>query len=107
MRFLASLTEEGGVEVWKIKGKQENHAWDLAFNSVRDIFNNPDKENQFIISMNSNDEAGLSNTVLLFQYSRPQNLIMYWKSQLPFVKFLYCEQETTSYVLLINKNLEV
>jgi hypothetical protein len=55
MRYLASLTAEGRVEVWKIKGAQEKYWWDLSFRSVKDIINNPDKENQFIISMNSED----------------------------------------------------
>ncbi len=33
-RFLASLNTEGGVEVWKLKGEQEKHWWDLNFKSV-------------------------------------------------------------------------
>ena len=53
MRYMASLTAEGSVEVWKIKGAQEKYWWDLSFRSVKDIINNPAKENQFIISMNS------------------------------------------------------
>jgi len=59
--------------------------------------------------MNSKDdmEQGL-DSILLFQFSRPQNLIMYWKSQLPFLTTLFCEQDvsSTSYVLIINKNFE-
>jgi len=43
------------VEVWKVKGTQEKYWWDLNFKSVTDIINNPSKENQFIISMNSED----------------------------------------------------
>jgi hypothetical protein len=91
MRYLASLTVEGSVEVWKIKGAQEKYWWDLSFKSVKDIINNPGKENQFIISMNSDDKQDAeSDSILLFQYSRPQNLIMFWKSQLPFLKLLFC-----------------
>jgi hypothetical protein len=45
MRYLASLSENGGVEVWKIKGMHEKHEWNLSFNSVKDIINNPSKEN--------------------------------------------------------------
>jgi hypothetical protein len=45
MRYLASLNIDGGVEVWKIKGEQESHEWDLAFKSVKELINNPNKEN--------------------------------------------------------------
>ena len=109
MRYLASLSIEGSVEVWKIKGPQEKYWWDLSFKSVRDIINNPGKENQFIISMNSEDKMdGENDSILLFQYSRPQNLIMYWKSQLPFLKLQFCSHyEDTSYLLLVTKNLEL
>lgn len=91
MRYLASLTVNGGVEVWKVKGKEEKHWWDLNFKSIKDIIEYPCRENQFIITMNSADEHdGLTDSILLFQYSRPQNLIMYWKSQLPFLKAVFC-----------------
>ena len=35
-------------------------------------------------------------------------MIMYWKSQLPFLKLVFCDQEgdSTSYLLLVTKNLE-
>jgi hypothetical protein len=59
--------------------------------------------------MSSTDEVdAATDSILLFQYSRPQNLIMYWKSQLPFLRVIFCEQkvQTASYVLIINKNLE-
>lgn len=109
-RYLASLSEAGSVEVWKVKGKAESFQWNLKFKSAATILNNPTRENQFIISMNSKDdqEQGL-DSILLFQYSRPQNLIMYWKSQLPFLTTIFCEQDvaSTSYVLIINKNFEV
>ena len=39
-RFLASLTVNGSVEVWKTKGSQEKHWWDLDFKSVSNIENN-------------------------------------------------------------------
>ena len=58
MRFVASLATDGSVEVWKIKGEEEMHQWDLQFKSVTDLLNNPCKENQFIITMSSKDEAG-------------------------------------------------
>jgi hypothetical protein len=91
MRYLASLSPEGSVEVWKIKGEEERHQWDLQFKSVTDLVNNPSKENQFIISMSSTDvQSSPTDSILLFQYSRPQNLIMYWKSQLPFLRVHFC-----------------
>jgi hypothetical protein len=72
MRFLASLTHDGGVEVWKVKGEQEQHQWDLNFKSITNLINNPCKENQFIITMSSTDEADApTDSILLFQYSRP------------------------------------
>jgi hypothetical protein len=57
MRYLASLTSDGSVEVWKIKGAHEKYWWDLNFKSVQEIINNPAKENQFIITMNSEDNT--------------------------------------------------
>lgn len=60
--------------------------------------------------MNSGDASDKQpDSVLLFQYSRPQNLVMYWKSQLPFLRVLFCDQAQTSasYLLIINKNLEL
>jgi WD40 repeat protein len=44
-RYLASLSIDGSVEVWKIKGNEEKHWWDLNFKSVGDIQNNSTKEN--------------------------------------------------------------
>lgn len=104
-RYLASLTEAGSVELWKVKGKSEAYQWSLNFKSAASLINNPTRENQFIITMNSKDDSSLGlDSVLLFQYSRPQNLVMYWKSQLPFLNIVFCEQDvaSTSYVLIIN-----
>jgi hypothetical protein len=33
-RFMAALTDKGGVEVWKLKGQDARHWWDLNFTSV-------------------------------------------------------------------------
>eukprot|EP00347_Sterkiella_histriomuscorum_P004204 403361349 len=107
-RFMASLTVNGGVEVWKTKGVYVKHQWDLDFKSVKDIQNNSQKENQFILAMNSADNAeALSDSILMFQYSRPQNLVMYWKSQLPFLRFQLCDMNSIAYILIINKNQEL
>lgn len=66
-RYLASLNEVGSVEVWKVKGKAESYQWSLNFKSVLNLLNNPTRENQFIVSMNSKDERdqGL-DSILLF-----------------------------------------
>jgi WD40 repeat protein len=89
-RYIASLSVSGSVEVWSVKN--EKHEWDLSFNSVSNILNNPSKENQFVITMNSADAKDAKpDSIILFQYSRPQNVIMYWKSQLPFLNVVYCE----------------
>ena len=45
MRYLASLTVDGGVEVWKIKGDKEKYWWELNFKTIGDIHNNSAKEN--------------------------------------------------------------
>ena len=72
MRYLASLNVNGGVEVWKIKGQHETFEWDLTFTSVSDLANNPLKENQFMITLNSKEaQSALPDSILLFQYSRP------------------------------------
>jgi len=104
---MASLSETGGVEVWKIKGAHEKHEWNLGFSSVKDLINNPAKENQFLITMNSADQSDQpANSVLLFQYSRPQNLVMYWKTQVPFTKAVFCDQSPASYLLIISQNFD-
>jgi len=44
-RFMAALTDTGGVEVWKVKGKDARHSWDLDFTTVTQIESNQFKEN--------------------------------------------------------------
>lgn len=44
-RYLAALTIDGGLEVWKIKGENEKHMWNLDFKSINDVVNNTSKEN--------------------------------------------------------------
>ena len=71
-RYLASLSTNGSVEVWKVKGTHETHWWDLSYTSISDISNIENKENQFSIVMNSEDKkVDGQNAILLFQYSRP------------------------------------
>jgi hypothetical protein len=94
-RYLAALKPTGSVSVWKMKGEEPSHQWDLNFHSVTKIVSNPLVENQFFVMMSSDDKADTQNSVLLFQFSRPQNLIMYWKFKTPitgihFVNALSC-----------------
>ena len=44
-RYLASLTEAGQVEVWKLKGVDAKYQWGLQFNSVTNIVANATIEN--------------------------------------------------------------
>jgi hypothetical protein len=99
-RYLAGLTEVGGVEVWSIKGAHETHHWDLNFNSVGNI-EVPNKENQFFILMNSEDKIGEpQETILLFQFSRPQNLVQFWKLLLPIKCMQFFEMKKIGILLL-------
>lgn len=107
-RYFAALTLSGGVEVWSAKGSSleahEAHQWDLNFKSVRDIEANSSKENQFFVLMNAEDDAeGPCNSVLLFQFSRPQNLVMYWKFIVPLIAFKFVNVKSMPVLLLVNK----
>jgi hypothetical protein len=43
-------------------------------------------ENQFYIAMAASDETGdQADSILLFQFSRAQNLIFHWKFRVPVV----------------------
>jgi hypothetical protein len=43
-------------------------------------------ENQFYIAMAASDETGdQADSILLFQFSRTQNLIFHWKFRVPVV----------------------
>lgn len=79
-RYMAGMTSEGKVEVWKLKTKDAKFHWSLNFDSVTQIESNPLKENQFFVLMNSLDGKTSSDaaeketkqdSVLLFQFSRP------------------------------------
>lgn len=56
-RYLASLTVQGSVEVWKLKGLDAKYEWGLEFNSVTQIEANACVENQFFVKMSSTDES--------------------------------------------------
>lgn len=93
-RYIVALTQKGSVSVWKMKGQEPSHQWDLNFKSVSDIVVNTSIENQFFILMNSEDDKvdGPKNSVLLFQFSRPQNLIMFWRFKTPLTAIVYTER---------------
>lgn len=110
-RYFAALGLNGGVEVWSIKGSSaeshEAHQWDLNFKSVKDIQVNSATENQFFILMNSEDKTDSTaklDTVLMFQFSRPQNMIMYWKFIVPLKHFSFLNVKKMPILLLIDKN---
>lgn len=77
---MAALTTDGGVEVWSLMGDQESHLWSLNFSSIVDIESSHSYENQFFILMNSEDHANSPlDSLLLFQFSKPQKVINFWK----------------------------
>ena len=68
-------------------------------------------ENQFFVKMSSTDqpvETGKSkqDSILLFQFSRPQNLIKFWKFKIEvsLIKFL---DSDPSILLVVNRNGEM
>ena len=52
---MAALTEDGSVEIWKLKGQDAKYQWGLNFNSVTDIEANSSVENQFFVLMSSKE----------------------------------------------------
>ena len=65
---MAVLTEQGSVEVWKMKGFDAKYEWSLDFKSVSRIEANPTIENQFFVLMSSSDSSTDSkkDSLLLF-----------------------------------------
>lgn len=103
-RYMAALKPTGAVSVWKLKGEEPTHQWDLKFNSVTNIVANSDVENQFFVMMSSDDKPDAQNSVLLFQFSRPQNLIMYWKFKTPITRIHFIA--ALSCLLVVNRTGE-
>lgn len=105
-RYIAALTSKGSVTVWKMKGLEPTYQWDLKFESVTDIVVNSATENQFFVLMNANDAQGKSqqNSVLLFQFSRPQNLIMFWRFKTPITAIVFTKNQSS--LLVFNRNGE-
>ena len=57
--------------------------------------------------MNSEDKTDSSaklDTVLMFQFSRPQNMIMYWKFIVPIKQICFLSVKKMPILLLIDKN---
>jgi len=65
---MASLSESGQVEVWRLKGMDAKYEWSLNFNSVTKIEANTSIENQFFVRMSSEDVSTSSkqDSILLF-----------------------------------------
>jgi hypothetical protein len=102
-RYIASLTAAGGVEVWNLRAKEPEQIWSLSFNSVRQIESSR-TENQFYLSMNSADDAeGPTDSLLLFQFSRAQNLVFTWKFKKPILGMIAIE----STVVVVNTFKEI
>jgi hypothetical protein len=119
-RYLVSKRKSGSISVWKLTGEEANHFWDLNFNSVSDIVTNSQVENQFFVMMSSTDKVDQDQTkadqdsVLLFQFSRPQNLIMYWKFKVPLKSMVFMGSLTFSEqiqlpasLILVNRNGDI
>ena len=107
-RYLASLTDKGQVEVWRLKGIDAKYEWGLEFNSVTKIEANKTIENQFFVLMSSTDESVQSkqDSLLLFQFSRPQNLIKYWKFKIEISSIRFMDADP-AVLLVVNKNQEM
>ena len=71
-----------GVTVYK--SRQMLKFWTLNFKSVKQLVANTSTENQFFVLMSSVDEVDSApDSLLLFQFSRPQNMISFWKFGTP------------------------
>lgn len=82
-RYFAGITDEGSVSVWGMKQGNPYEEWTLNFRSVS-MLQASKTENQFLIGMNSQDEHGKDvDSILLFQFSRAQNLIFHWTFKVP------------------------
>lgn len=82
--------------------------WGLEFKSVSKIEANATIENQFFLLMSSVNESRTSkqDSVLLFQFSRPQNLVKFWRFKIELTNI--CFMDTDPAILLcINRNLEM
>ena len=91
-----------------MKGFDAKYDWSLQFKSVSKIEANATIENQFFVLMSSSDESVESkqDSLLLFQFSRPQNLVKFWKfkTQAKHIRFLDTDPAV---LLVINANHEM
>ena len=67
-RYLAALSTDGQVEVWRMKGEHAKFKWGLGFKSVTQIEANSSTENQFFVLMSSKDQSvdDKQDSLLLF-----------------------------------------
>ena len=76
-----------------------------------DIEANDSKENQFFVLMNAADKVveGQTNadSILMFQFSRPQNLVMYWKFIVPIAHMKFVNVRKMPILLLVDKNSDL
>lgn len=76
-----------------------------------DIEANDSKENQFFVLMNAADKVqdGQANadSILMFQFSRPQNLVMYWKFIVPIARMKFVNVRKMPILLLVDKNSDL
>ena len=56
-RYLSSLSVDGQVEVWRMKGENPKFKWGLEFKSATQIETNSSTENQFFVLMSSKDQS--------------------------------------------------
>ena len=84
------------------------YEWGLQFNSVTKIEASSSIENQFFVQMSSTDVSldSKQDSLLLFQFSRPQNLIKFWKFKIELTQVRFMNTDP-AVLLVINKNQEM
>jgi CRISPR/Cas system Type II protein with McrA/HNH and RuvC-like nuclease domain len=68
------------------------------------------RENQFFITLASDDKSA-TDSLMLFNFSRPQNLIMFWKFQIPIQRIFFSKQhineKARNSLMIVNKAEEL
>lgn len=86
-----------------MKAPTPHQIWGLNFKSVAQI--EPSKtENQFYISMSSTDD-GPADSIILFQFSRTQNVVYHWKFRQPILQMHVMLD--AGILIVVNKLLEI
>lgn len=78
-RYFAGLDKvRGAVTVYSAKSHEA--LWTVSFRSIKQLEADPHSRNQFVISINSEDDPALeADALLLWQFSQ-KNLVKYWKT---------------------------